>query len=95
MQLGGPQADAVHRFDHSSLTSVTKHSDSHDVWRKLAHDVAHNPLRHLALRRGEDEPEGVGTQGGGQERILDAGNAADLDEHGRIIPHSGADRKPP
>ena len=95
VQLGGTQPGPVGHVDHPRRQLVAEHADGEDLRREPAGDVVDLLHGDLARRRGEDEPDRVGTHRHGEERIVLAGDPADLDEHPPTIvrPRGGrADR---
>ncbi len=60
---------------------VPEHADGEHLGREPGGDVAGHDRRDLPAGRGEHEAHGIGSHGHGHERVLLAGDAADLDEH--------------
>ena len=87
VQLHGVQAGGVDHLDHPLGRLVAEHADGHDLGRQPAGDVAGLGDRDLAGRAGaKTNPTRVGAHGHREQRVLLAGDPADLDEHGATVP---------
>jgi hypothetical protein len=83
VELDGADTRRVGHLDHPVGMLVAEHAHRQDLGREAPDDVVDELGVHLAGRRGEHEPDRVGTEGGGEEGVLLGGDPADLHEHGR------------
>jgi hypothetical protein len=82
VELHGPQADLAGDVDDLAAQVVAEHAHDEDVVGDDGGDGPGLVGGHLAPRRGEDHPDGVGA---GVDRHLGVdgvGDPADLHEHG-------------
>jgi hypothetical protein len=81
VQLRRTYPGVVDRVDDALAGVVAEHTDGHDLGREPLDDVGGLLWRDLAGRCCEHEPDGVGTHGHREQRVLFARDPTDLDEH--------------
>ena len=91
VELGPLDAGAVHDLDHPLGMLVAEHADRHDLGREPTGDVVDLLHRHLPRRTGRTRNRRVGAHGHREQRVVLAGDAADLHEHAmRTVPVGSA-----
>ena len=84
-QLDAVKADFRDDGDDPLGPFVAEHADGRDAVREPAGDLAHVGGLYLADAGREHEPERVGADRGGEQRVVRRGDPANLDEHATTL----------